>query len=81
MVQAVHQTGRSPLRGPRRALHYAVDKEERHELRALVLDVSAPARAIGCEGEGYAVEVSDIHLVQRVESKGFVGSISVGVRL
>lgn len=55
----------------------AADKEERYELWKVILDVRTTAGPFGGEGEGYAMEMSNLHLVQRLESRDFIDRTGV----
>jgi len=46
------------------------DKEEGQQPGTELLDVCTPPGSQWCEGEGYGVEVLNIHLVQRLEEFG-----------
>ena len=57
-------------------MYDTVDKEERHELWAVLLDVSSSAWAVGRKGKEHAMEMSDVHMVQRLESGELVATYS-----
>ena len=48
-------------------MHLSTDEEARYEFGKVVLDVFTSFRTLRSEGEKYAMAMSDLYMVQRLE--------------